>query len=282
MWGLILNRVDALKQLAFEQNTYDGYVVFGGANLLYFAGFPGASALLIPKEGESTLYAYNVNYELAKAKGKDFNVELVSLNENLMVKIAKQAKDFKIRKLALDSLNIDEWRALCKETKGTTKLKQTNQFVRELRRVKEQNEIELMRKAGELTSEGMKVAYEIIKPGMKEIEVAAEIEYAMRKRGSSGTAFDTSVASGPNSAFPHGGCSERKIRKGEIVIVDMGAAYKFYCSDMTRTIVAGKPTEKQKKIHSIVLEAQQNALKLIKTGTAALIHCPVTTVIIFR
>ena len=216
-----MNRIDALKRKAFETNGFDGYLIFDEANLLYLAGFPGTASLLAPKEGENTLYVYGVNYEQAKAEGKGFRLELVNLEDNLMAKIAKQSRDFKIRTLAVDALSVESWRALTKETRPTIKVKVENRFVRELRKVKDQAEIKLLRKASELTSEGMETAYEILKSGMKEVEVAAEIEYAMRKRGSSGTAFDTSVASGVHSAFPHGGCTDRQIREGDLVVIDL-------------------------------------------------------------
>jgi Xaa-Pro aminopeptidase len=115
----------------------------------------------------------------------------------------------------------------------------------------------------------MKAAYEILKPGMKEYEVAAEIEYAMRKRGSYGTAFETAVSSGPRSAFPHGGCSDRELREGDLVVVDFGATYKFYRSDMTRTLMAGQPLEKQKKLYEIVKAAQEKAFEAIKPNVKA-------------
>jgi Xaa-Pro aminopeptidase len=91
----------------------------------------------------------------------------------------------------------------------------------------------------------------------------------MRKYGSYGTAFETILSSGPTSAFPHGGCTERKIRKGDLTVVDIGAVYKNYRSDMTRTFVAGHPSEKQKKIHAIVKEAQDKAFAAIKSGAKA-------------
>jgi Xaa-Pro dipeptidase len=141
-----------------------------------------------------------------------------------------------------------------------------NSIVQTLRMVKDKQELEYMRKAAELTSRGMEAAVETVKPGMKEYEVAAEIEYAMRKRGAGPTAFETIVASGAWSAFPHGGCSGREIRAGDLVVVDIGATFNFYCSDMTRTFVAGQPSEKQQKIYDTVKAAQQNALKTIKTG----------------
>jgi len=264
-----LNRIVALKQKAFEEKSFDGFLVTNGANLFYFSGVQGASCLLIPKKGENTIYVYGVNYEQAKADGKGFRVELVKRGENLMERIAVQAKTCSIKKLAFDSLGIESYRNLAKGLRGKAKLKMQSDLVSKLRSVKDEHELELMRKAGELTSLGMKVAYETIRPGMKEIEAAAEIEYVMRKKGGWGTAFETIVASGVHSAFPHGGCTEREIRAGELVVIDIGATYQHYCSDMTRTVVAGKPSEKQKKLYEIVKAAQEKAHEAIKPKARA-------------
>ncbi len=265
----VLNRVDALRQRAFKQGKCEGFLVFNGVNLTYFTGFSGASALLIPKNGECVVYVYGVNYEMARAEGAGFRVELVKRGEDLMAKIVQQAAAFKIEKLVVDVLNVESWRALAKAVGGEKRLMVDNSLVRDLRKVKDGKEIELMRKAAELTSLGMRVAYETVAPGVKEFEVAAEIEYAMRKRGSSGTAFETIVASGACSAFPHGGCSDRKIREGDLVVVDLGATYKFYRSDMTRTMVAGKPSEKQKQVYQAVKKAQEKAFEAIKPDVKA-------------
>ena len=264
-----LKRIEALKQIAFEKNDFDGFLIFNEANLLYFTGFPGATCLLIPPKNESTIYVYHVNYEQAKAEGKEFKVELMKRNENLMAKIAKYVKASRIKKLAVDTLKFEDYRNLAKKLREETEMKAQSDIVWELRKVKDEKELELMRKAGELTSKGMKAAYEAIKHGIKEYEAAAEIEYAMRRKGSWGTAFETIVASGARSAFPHGGCTDREIREGDLVVVDIGATYKYYRSDMTRTLVAGKPSEKQKKIYETVRLAQEKAFQAIKPNAKA-------------
>jgi Xaa-Pro aminopeptidase len=261
-----LTRIEALKDMAFYPVDFNGYLIFNSYNLLYFLGFPGTSALLIPADGEPTVYVYGVNYEQAKAEGKSFDVELVRGDENLIAKIAAQAKDFNVKKLYVDSLGVESWRSLAKEFSDEKVLEIGKNHIQSLRAVKDSSEIELMRKAGELTSEGMRVAYEIVKAGAKEHEVAAEIEYAMRRRGAGPTAFESIVASGECSAYPHGGCSGREIREGELVVVDIGATYNYYCSDMTRTIVAGKPSAKQRRIYDTVKTAQQKAFEAIKAG----------------
>lgn len=264
-----LKKIEALAHIAFEKKGFDGFLITNDINLLYFTGFLGAACLIIPRDGESTIYVYNVNYEQAKSEGKGFKIEMVKRSENLMAKVAAEANAFGIRKLAFDTLNFESYHNLEKELKGRARLKAQSNIVWGLRKVKDEKELKFMRKAGELTSIGMKVAYEAIAPGIKEYEVAAEIEYAMRKKGSWGTAFDTIVASGARSALPHGGCIDREIRKGDLVVVDIGAVYKHYRSDMTRTLVAGKPTEKQKKLYEIVKIAQQKAFEAIKPKTKA-------------
>ena len=115
----------------------------------------------------------------------------------------------------------------------------------------------------------MQVAFETVKPGVTERRVAAELEYVMRKKGADGTSFDTIIASGESSAFPHGSYSNRTIRQGDLVVVDLGATFQSYRSDMTRTFIAGKPTEKQKRIYETVKLAQQKAFEAIKPEIAA-------------
>jgi Xaa-Pro dipeptidase len=261
-----MQRLPALKKVAFERAGFDGYLIFNPSNLFYFTGTQGASALLIPRNGESTVYVYGVNFEQTRATAKGFNVDLVKRGEDLTVKIAQQAREQGVKKLAIDALGVEGWRNLSKQLRGKSELAIKPSLVSELRVVKDEEEIDLMRKAAQLTSLGMNMAYECLRTGIREVELAAEIEYAMRKRGSYGTAFDTAVSSGPASAFPHGGCTDRKIRNGDLIVVDIGAVYKNYRSDMTRTLVLGKPSEKQQTIHKIVKQAYEKAFKAIKPG----------------
>lgn len=264
-----MNRVNSLKKATFEQKGFDGFLITNSKNMFYLSNAEGASCMLIPKKGENTIYVYSVNYEGVKADAKGVNVELVKRGENLMEKVAKQAAACGVKELAVDALGIESYRSLAKELRGKAKIRLQGQLVSRLRQIKDEHELELMRKAGGLTSIGMKAAQETIRPGIREIEVAAEIEYAMRKKGSWGTAFETSVASGTRSAFPHGGCTERQMRRGDLVVVDIGAVYQHYCSDMTRTFVAGKPSTKQQKLYDVVKAAQDAAHEAIKPKAKA-------------
>jgi Xaa-Pro dipeptidase len=149
------------------------------------------------------------------------------------------------------------------------RLRPFSKLVQELRMVKDSTEVQAIRKAAELTEEGIEAAINAIEPGVREYEVAAEIEYAMRKLGSEGVAFDTQVASGARSAFPHGGCTDRKIRKGEFIVLDLGAKHNDYRADVSRTLIIGRPSPNQKKIYEVVLEAQRKSFETIRAGVKA-------------
>ena len=260
-----MNRTDALKKAAQKQGKPTNFAIFNQPNITYFTNFPAATALYIPQDGDSTLYVSTVNYEQAKAEVKCATVEPIKRGENLMEKIARQNP----KKLGVDTLPFESWRILAKAVGGEEKLEPINSLVRELRSVKDPEEVKLIRHACKLAAVGMQTAKEIMWLGTKEKDAAAEIEYAMRKAGSDGVAFETIVASGPTSAFPHGSNLERTIRDGDFVIVDIGATYKFYRSDTTRTFLASKATYHQAAIYDAVKQAHQKAFEAIKPQVAA-------------
>jgi Xaa-Pro aminopeptidase len=139
-------------------------------------------------------------------------------------------------------------------------------MVEELRAVKDSNEIALMRRAASLTGcvlDGLRAK---VKPGVRESDLAAEIEYRMRLEGADGAAFATIVASGPRAALPHARASEREIRRNELVIVDLGAILAGYAADMTRTFYTGRPTTPIRSLYNAVREAQQRAIDSTRAG----------------
>lgn len=267
------NRVDALRKSM--ANGFDGFIVADPVSMLYFTKLVGApetlggGMILVPSRDESTLYIHGVNYEWAKAEAKDCQVELVKKGESVVGKIANDVKRLKLKKLGFDTMSLKMFQDLNKALKNTTDLESRSECVWKLRRVKAEDELEKMRKAAKLTVNGMRTAYDTIAAGLREYEVAAEIEHTMRAQGSYGFAFETSVASGARSAFPHGGCGEKKLATGDLVVVDIGAKYRNYCADMTRTFTVGKPSAKQAKIFALVKAAQEQAFQAIRAGAKA-------------
>ena len=266
--GCVLrNRIRALKS-SFKKEV-DGYIITNQVNMLYFTDFLGAAAFLIPKEGDGTLYVFGVNYENAKADAKNCSVELVKRGEDLAKKILEQIQSRKLKTIGFDTMTFEMYQMFNKTLKNKVKLEPKSEYIWKLRKVKDDGELGKIRKAAEITVEGMQTAHDTIKPGLTEIKVAAEIEYTMRTRDSYGLAFDTIVASGPRSAYPHGGCGERKLRNGDLVVIDIGATYKCYRADMTRTFTVGRPSAKQEKIYSVVKSAQEKAFQKIYDGVRA-------------
>jgi Xaa-Pro dipeptidase len=136
----------------------------------------------------------------------------------------------------------------------------------ELRMVKDSEEVALMRRAGEIASIGMLAAAAALKPGVTEIEVAAEAEYAMRKAGGYGTATPVFVNSGVRSGWLHGTATDKKIAQGELVVIDLVPRYKGYCANLCRTYVVGTPTRQQKELFDRYKEAQAEGIKALRPG----------------
>jgi Xaa-Pro dipeptidase len=136
----------------------------------------------------------------------------------------------------------------------------------ELRMVKDSGEVALVRRAGEIASIGMLAAVKALKPGVTEIEVAAEAEYAMRKAGGYGTATPVFVNSGVRSGWLHGTATDKKIAQGELVVIDLVPRYKGYCANLCRTYVVGTPTRQQKELFDMYKEAQAEGIKALRPG----------------
>lgn len=259
-----------LLQKSFEKNKLDGYLIADETSILYFTGFLGAYRLFVPGDGDGVLYVYGTNYEAAKKMAQNCTVELLQRGEDADKRLATKARKLKLKNIGFSSLEVSAHGKL-KKALASIKLTSASQLVWDLRKVKDAFEIASIRKAAELTDVAAKTVAEVLKPGIREYEVAAEAEYAMRKLGSEGPppTFDTIVASGPRSAFPHGGCTSKRVRRGELIQFDVGARCHGYAADLTRTFLIGKPTPKQKKIYEIVKDAQEKAFQTIRHGVKA-------------
>lgn len=145
----------------------------------------------------------------------------------------------------------------------------TDGLVAQLRRVKDDVELDAIRRAATLTDRAYEHALTIVRPGIRERDVALEIERFVRSEGGDGMAFDVIVASGPRSAMPHGLASEKVIEAGELLTIDMGARVNGYCADMTRTVGIGGVSEAHRALFDAVLEAQVAALAAVAPNVAA-------------
>lgn len=134
------------------------------------------------------------------------------------------------------------------------------------RLTKDAKELDYIQRACDIASRSFEEILPAIRPGVKEAEIAAELVYRMQRNGASGPSFRTIVGSGPNGAEPHYTAGPRKLRRGDLVVIDFGALYQMYCSDVTRTVVVGKASEEQRLMYDTVARAQAAALRKMKPG----------------
>jgi Xaa-Pro dipeptidase len=144
-----------------------------------------------------------------------------------------------------------------------------NEILKELRTIKAEEEIALLRRSAQISSKGMEAAVEALREGKTELEVAAEAEWAMKKEGAERIAFQTMIGSGGRTTWTHPFASEKKLQKGDLVVIDLGAVYKGYNSELSRTTVIGEATQKQKQLIERAVEVQKFIVNNLKFGMRA-------------
>ncbi|MDK2918451.1 MAG: Xaa-Pro aminopeptidase [Candidatus Petromonas sp.] len=256
------NNLDRFREKLIQEGL-DGAVVYKPENRRYLSGFTGSSGYVVVTR-DKNLFITDFRYvEQASKQCEGFEV-------------LKHTEDRTVYDI-LNELNVDklgfeeEFVTFMQYEKFNNKLQDMELvplkgIINKLRMIKSDDEIKKIEKAANIADEAFKHILDIIKPGITEWEVSLELEGFMKKSGATGTSFESIVASGKRSSLPHGVASQKVIEKGDFVTLDFGCVYDGYCSDMTRTIVIGKASDKQKEIYEIVLEAQESALKYIKSG----------------
>jgi Xaa-Pro dipeptidase len=224
--------------------------------------FEGSMAIVNP-DGSLEVITSLLEAESAK-KG---NFEITIFKSRAEKKEILTEKLSKFKKIGINSEGLVHKNYL--DLKGfapSLEMVDVSKSVAKARMVKDEKEIETLKKACTIVSEVAKNICEFIKEGVVEYEVAAELSYMMQKKGAVGPSFDTISSFGPNTAEPHYTAGDAVLKKGEFVLMDFGAKYKRYCSDITRTFACGEASEKQKDIYNTVLKAQKIALDMIKPG----------------
>ena len=269
--GLILIK-ERLKffrdKIEKENMEIEGFLVTNLKNLYYLSGFDGEGFALITNKN-NYLFTDSRYTEQAEKESPDYKIitdEPKEKNARVLA-LKKIIEKNKINKIAFESIHLSyaDFKRYSDSFKSVEFLP-TKNFIEQMRMVKDKEEIIIIRKAGQIATESLKEVFEIIEPGMRELEIASELAYTMRKKGAQREAFETIVVSGERSSLPHGKPSEKKISEGELITIDIGANYQNYNSDITRTIIIGKEQRKQKEIFSIVLEAQKTAIEFLKPG----------------
>ncbi len=234
-------------------------------NFIYLSGFTGSSAYLLITQDKAILVTDFRYVEQASSQAEDYTI--VQYQGKLNDTLNELLKANGIENLGFEDidLNYESYMNFEKNLEVKEFLPMGN-TVEGLRLIKNPLEIETIKKSAGIADSAFAHILGFVKPGVSELELAAEIEHHMKKLGAKGQSFEMIVASGQRSSMPHGVASGKKLQQGDAITFDFGAIYDEYCSDMTRTVFLGQPEPKMEKIYGIVLEAQMKALEGVKAG----------------
>jgi len=256
----------AKLQAYLKKENLDGFIVNRLINIRYLCGFSGSAGLMIIKPHRAY---FITDFRYKDQSAQQVKGAKVTISKGDCISALKDLTEFHGKNLRYgyeaDHLICHDLKRIQDGLKGVL-LIPTTEAVEQFSVVKDKTEIALIRKAIEITDTAFERILGYLRPGLRENEVCAELEYQMMTLGSDKPAFETIVASGYRSALPHGVASDKKIARGDFVTFDFGASYRGYVADMTRTVVVGKATSRQKKIYGLVSKAQAVAVKKVRAG----------------
>lgn len=283
-------RRNDLRQLIHEKQM-DGVLIDSPSNLYYYTGFTGGEAMFfMPVDGEAlhdgeasgdgqesgyiitdSRYYEQVEKEcpgllLLKLEQTGYGEAVKGLLDRIYGNKRNQGgSNGKVRIALEDTMNLARYMKLCEACKAYS-FEPASESINTCRMVKDDAELARLAKAEAIGDAAFSYILDRIKPGITEAEIALELEFYMKRQGASRLSFDTIAASGPNSSMPHAQVTNRRVEKGDFVTMDFGCVYQGYCSDMTRTVAVGTPTEEMKKVYQIVLDANLRAMDSIREG----------------
>ena len=254
------------KYLTLLNGEVDGLLLTSRYSRHYGAEYDIAEGVAVVSAKGCRYFTDNRYTEAAMNGIKGFEVLDVAKGGGYVKCINQCIADFGITTLGFEENYLTVAEYMMYEKGVNAKLVPFTKEINGFRSVKEEWELEVMRKAQAITDKAFSEVVGRIKAGMTELELQAELIYCLYKNGATGLAFDPIVVSGPNSSLPHGVACERVIQEGDFVTMDFGALYNGYCADMTRTVAVGYATEEMEKVYNTVLEAQLAGLAASKAG----------------
>ncbi|MGA8941727.1 MAG: Xaa-Pro peptidase family protein [Thermoactinomyces sp.] len=259
-----MQRVERLRKKMAEKNL-EAFLITHPVNRRYMTGFTGTSGVALLTKNDA-IFITDFRY-VTQAREQCPDWSLVKHEGSIFSEVAKVCRKIGLNQLAFEQDHLTYGEVIqLREMLEEIETVPAGGLVEELREVKEPEELLIMKEAAKIADEAFAQIVQEIRPGMKEREVALRLEVIMRELGAISSSFDTIVASGWRSALPHGVASDKVIEKGDFVTMDYGAYYKGYASDITRTVLMGKPDPKQKEIYEIVLEANRRAIEGVRPG----------------
>lgn len=261
-------RIKKLQKILIIENL-DFLLVTFLPHVRYLSGYSGTNGMILLSPRSSIFFTDFRYKEQVKEQVKNMKVmiaerDLFSSLSNLPQLKAKRVK----MGFESDHLSCQVYRKL-KTLLPDGLLVPTEELVENLTIKKDKGEIEKIKRAAKITDRVFSEILDFIKPGATELDLSAEMEYRMKRYGSSTPYYETIAASGKRSALPHGRASDKKIQKGDLVTLDFGAVVDGYTADLTRTVVVGKANKRQKEVYNIVLRAQRRAISRARFGMKA-------------
>lgn len=262
------NRMSILKHKV-EQSCFDGIVVSKGTDVRYlsrFTGEAGTTILFLTKDCDYLITDGRFEFQAAE-ETEGFEIIAWKSGSSIYRELGRLIKKLNLRKIGIcpDEVYYGDYLKIKEECDA--ELVERAPYLEELRKVKDEDELVLIRKACAISDESFEALLNFIRPGVTEIEIMNAMEFEFRKRGSEGCCFPTIVASGPNNgANCHATPSKRQVKNGDMITIDFGAFYEGYCSDITRTVALGEPDPRMVKIYGIVKEAKAAARNVLKDG----------------
>jgi Xaa-Pro aminopeptidase len=258
-------RIERLRE-KLDQENLDLLLVTALPNIRYLCGYTGSNGILLISKDKAIFltdfrYKEQVKKEVKGAEIKIPQKELFSfLTEINLLKGKRIKAGFEEKYLTFQLYQ--RLKTLLPQVLWVP----TENLVESLLVTKDEEEIKKIKKAADISAKAFEEILPFFRPGTKELDIAAELEYRIRRNGGSGSAFEPIVASGLRSAMPHARASSKTLKKGEFVTLDFGASYDGYVCDITRTVVLGNATPRQKKIYDLVLKAQTKAINSARSG----------------
>jgi Xaa-Pro aminopeptidase len=238
------------------------------ANWYYLTGFTGESgALVVSRKGASLITDGRF---MVQSAAETAGVRIIQQKGSPFESVGQFLKSSSLSRVGFDptQITVGQLHSLRRASGARVRWVPSAGRVEELRMRKDAPELAQMRRAANLADDVVQHAISLLKPGIREFEVGAEIEYQMRKQGASGPAFETIVAFGERAALPHARPTAKRLRKNELVVLDLGVILGHYCSDITRTVYVGRAPKRIRTWYQAVLEAQHAAIAAAKSGAA--------------
>ncbi len=256
-------------QARLSVHKLNGFLITHLPNIFYLTGFTGTSAALLVLPHKSIFLTDGRYMEQAARQVR--GLRICQSRKGLMIDALRILNRHRGRRWGFEARHLvfSSYEFLKKGLSANSKLVGCVDWVEELRAIKSKAEIEKIRTSLQVVTKSFEEVLPMVKPGVRERDLGAELEHRMKSCGAEKVSFDLIIASGPRSALPHGVASEKRVCRNEFLVFDLGAILGGYASDFTRTIYVGRPSTKARKVYNIVRESQERAISGVRAGIPA-------------